>query len=114
MNPLERHGIHHLSPSSLNLWRASPGLWSARYLAGLKDDNAAYWRGHAVEAGLLRLLLGGSIEEAQSDAFDFFGRNAMDEDSEHIELERSLILPMLDRAAAWKAPAKLAASQLRV
>jgi hypothetical protein len=31
------------NPSSLNLWRASPGLWSAPYLAGLKDANAATW-----------------------------------------------------------------------
>jgi len=50
MNPLARYGIDHLSPSSLNLWRASPGLWSARYLAGFKDESAATWRGHAVEA----------------------------------------------------------------
>jgi hypothetical protein len=114
MNPLERYGIDHLSPSSLNLWRASPGLWSARYLAGLKDENAAAWRGHAVEAGLVRLFRGGSIEEARSDAFDRFEANAMGEASEHVQIERNRILPMLDTAATWKAPAKLTASQLRV
>jgi PD-(D/E)XK nuclease superfamily len=103
-----------LSPSSLNLWRASPGLWSARYLAGLKEENAAAWRGHAVEAGLVRLFRGGSIEDARSDAFDLFEANAMGEASEHIQIERNLILSMLDSAAAWKAPAMLAASQLRV
>jgi hypothetical protein len=53
MNAFERHGIDHLSASSLNLWRASPGLWCARYLADLKEDgNLAMWRGTAVEAGI--------------------------------------------------------------
>ena len=52
MNAFERHGIDHLSASSLNLRRASPGLWAARYLAGLSEDGAAMWRGSAVEAGL--------------------------------------------------------------
>jgi hypothetical protein len=48
MNTFERHGIDHLS-SSLNLWRASPCLWCARYLADLKEDgNLAMWRGTAV------------------------------------------------------------------
>jgi hypothetical protein len=114
MNPLERYGIDHLSPSSLNLWRASPGLWSARYLAGLKDDNAAMWRGHAVEAGLVRMFRGGSIGEARSAALDLFEENATGESSEHVQIQRNLIIPMLDTAAAWEAPAKLAATQLRV
>jgi hypothetical protein len=114
MNPLQRYGIGHLSPSSLNLWRASPGLWSARYLAGLKDENAAMWRGHAVETGLARLLRGGSTGEARSDALDLFEANATGEAAEHIETERNRIIPMLDTAATWKAPAKLTATQLRV
>jgi hypothetical protein len=109
MNPLQRYGIDHLSPSSLNLWRASPGLWSARYLVGLKDENAAMWRGHAVETGLARLFRGGSISEARSDAIDLFEANATGE-----QTERNRIIPMLDTAATWKAPAKLTATQLRV
>jgi hypothetical protein len=114
MNPLLRYGIDHLSPSSLNLWRASPGLWSARYLTGIKDENAAMWRGHAVETGLARLFRGGSIGEARSDALDLFEANAMGEAAENKQTERNLIIPMLDTAATWETPAKLAATQLRV
>jgi hypothetical protein len=69
MNALERHGIDHLSASSLNLWRASAVLWAASYLAGLKEDcSPAMWRGHAVEAGLRHALYGASIEEAREAA----------------------------------------------
>ena len=67
-NAFERRGINHLSPSSLNLWRASPGLWAARYLAGLSEDGPAMWRGSAVEAGLARFLRSGDLAEAQIDA----------------------------------------------
>jgi hypothetical protein len=79
MSPFERYAIGHLSPSSLNLWRASPGLWTARYLGGLKDENAAMWRGHAVETGLARLFRGGSIGEARSAALDRFDENTAGE-----------------------------------
>jgi hypothetical protein len=75
MSPFERYAIDHLSPSSLNLWRASPGLLTARYLAGLKDENAAMWRGHAIGTGLARLFRGGSIGEARSAALDRFDEN---------------------------------------
>jgi hypothetical protein len=77
MNAFERHGIDHLS-SSLNLWRASPGLWSARYLADLKEDgNNAMWRGTAVEAGLRHVLYGAPLEEARQAAIDSFEGNAV-------------------------------------
>ena len=114
MSPFERYAIDHLSPSSLNLWRASPGLWTARYLAGLKDENAAMWRGHAVETGLARLFRGGSIGEARSAALDRFDENTAGEAAENEQTERDLIIPMLDTAATWEAPAELAATQLRV
>ena len=100
MNALERHGIDHLSASSLNLWRASPGLWSARYLAGLKDDaNAAMWRGTAVEAGLRHVLYGAPIEEKPA--------KRPSRASRPTRLARAmpmsrLVLRMLDRAVTWK------------
>jgi hypothetical protein len=31
-DPFARHGIKHLSPSSLNMWRNSPGIWTLKYL----------------------------------------------------------------------------------
>ena len=45
MNPLERHGIDHLSASSLNLWMANPREWAVRYLA--KEAEEEYKREEA-------------------------------------------------------------------
>jgi hypothetical protein len=115
MNALERHGIQHLSPSSLNLWRASPGLWAARYLAGIKDEtNAAMWRGDAIETGLRHILSGANLEQARSIALYTFESQALGEVSDNIAAERALVVPMLDRAAKWAAPGELAATQVRV
>jgi hypothetical protein len=37
MNDFERHGIDHLSPSSLNLWAAEPALWVMERLLGRRS-----------------------------------------------------------------------------
>jgi hypothetical protein len=111
---LERHGIDHLSASSLNLWRASPGLWVARYLAGISEKSPAMWRGSAVEAGLAALWRGGSIDDARTAACNTFELNALGEASDEVEGERRLILPMLDRAAGWPCQGELAATQVRI
>ena len=37
MNPFEKIGVEHLSPSSINSWQASPAAWSIRYLQKLVD-----------------------------------------------------------------------------
>lgn len=59
MNPFERHGMKHLSPSSLRLYREEPAAWVVRYLLGIKDESGpGAWRGQAVEAGLDRILFG--------------------------------------------------------
>jgi hypothetical protein len=45
MNPLERHGLDHLSASSLNLWMANPREWAVRYLAQeVEEADPALWR----------------------------------------------------------------------
>ena len=52
-NPFDRHGIDHLSPSSLNLYAAEPALWVMERLLGRRSPisaNAA--RGKAVEHGI--------------------------------------------------------------
>src|SRR5258708_22734871 len=52
-HPFDRHGITHLSPSSLALYRAAPALWGLRYLFGVRDETGAFAaRGKAVEAAL--------------------------------------------------------------
>ncbi len=38
-NAFERHGIDHLSPSSLNLWAAEPALWVMERLLGRKSPS---------------------------------------------------------------------------
>lgn len=53
MNAFERHGIDHLSPTSLNLWAAEPALWVMERLLKRRAPlgaNAA--RGRAVERGI--------------------------------------------------------------
>ena len=59
MNPFERHGIEHLSPSSLNLWAAEPALWVMERLLGRRSPisaNAARGRAaeHGIHAGLVK------------------------------------------------------------
>jgi hypothetical protein len=52
-NPFERHGVTHLSPSSLNVWAAQPALWIMERLLGLKSPvGILAARGRAVEHGV--------------------------------------------------------------
>jgi hypothetical protein len=49
----ERHGIDHLSASSLNLWAAEPALWAMERLLGRRSPTSAVAaRGKAVEHGI--------------------------------------------------------------
>ena len=58
MNPLETHGIKHLSASSLNTVAAEPAMWVLQKLAG-KQTPAGYaaHRGTASESGIVAGLL---------------------------------------------------------
>ena len=49
----ERHGIDHLSASSINLFVAEPAMWAMQKLMGRKSGvGAAAHRGTAIEAGV--------------------------------------------------------------
>lgn len=114
-NSFTRHGISHLSASSLNLWRSAPGVFALRYLAGIKDaGNASMWRGSAVENGMAVLLRGTGLTLACDAACQAFDLNCQGETSEEIEAERDLIAPMLVQCVQWKPPGPLNAAQLRV
>jgi hypothetical protein len=64
-DPFERHGIDHLSPSSLRLWREAPAVWIGKYLLRAPDEaGPGAWRGLAVEAGVDQLLYGQDIGKA--------------------------------------------------
>jgi hypothetical protein len=53
MNGFARHGIEHLSASSLNLWAAEPAVWAMERLLGLRGPASALMaRGKAVEEGI--------------------------------------------------------------
>lgn len=93
MNPFARHGIRHLSASSLRLYRDQPAAWVCRYLLGIKDDgSAAMWRGNAVEAGLNHYLLG-QPEFATKAMHVSFEERAAGQADEQIHKEREA-LPM--------------------
>jgi len=110
-----RFSIDHLSPSSLNLWRSSPGLWSLKYIAKVSDKgNAGMWRGTAVEDGLRHRLMGRSSTEALAAAIQSFGINSKDaESSEELQAEFDLIEPMLEQSAKWQPPGPLNAVQMK-
>jgi len=122
VNAFAKHGIKHLSPSSLNLWSSAPGIWTLRYLAKVQDEGApAMWRGTAVERGLEIVLRGGPVEEAQAFALKAFEDAALGQITDDLDRERAMIPGMVARAADWhadmlgsKSIEPLAATQLRV
>ena len=117
MTPFEKFGIKHLSPSSLNCWRETPGLWTLRYLGKVRDDgNAAMWRGTATELGVAALLrgkgLGFCIDLAEAE----FDKLCVGEISDEITKERANIEKMVEQAdKAFKdKDVQLAATQIKV
>ena len=94
----ERHNIRHLSPSSLILYRADPGLWARRYLLKWQDSaGPAAWRGSAVEAGLAAVLHQ-QPTPAIIPATERFELDALGDMSEAVDKQRQLIEPMINMA----------------
>lgn len=104
-DPFRRHGIAHLSPSSLGLFRDSPALFALKYLWRLKEEGAMprAWLGKAVEAGV-----DWALYEGQAGAVDAarkqFALDAMGEVSDEIEECRGLIPAMLEQALILMTP----------
>lgn len=93
----ERHGIAHLSPSSLSLWTANPALWVGRYLLKWRDEGSpAMFRGTAVEAGLSAYLHG--AENGPEIARNNFEANALGQADDDWEQARAEIGPMFEQA----------------
>lgn len=114
-NPFTRHGIKHLSASSLNCFRTEPAAWVMRYLWGIKDaGNAAMWRGRAVEAGLDSWLYKRDLQDAQSTALQAFELEAQGEASDEVENERRNVLPMLQQGISAAPEDTPVARQYRV
>jgi hypothetical protein len=75
MNAFERHGITHLSASSINLYAAQPALWvMQRLLKKSGPVGAAAHRGTAAETGIVHGLLDTSaqVEDCQAAALAQF------------------------------------------
>lgn len=109
MNPFEKHNIKHLSPSSLNLFRAAPARWIASYLFNIRDGaGPAAWRGIAVEAGLEQALYKTGGFDPLKTALENFEANAQGEISDDIDKERAVIPGMLEQACKafsdWPVP----------
>lgn len=84
-DPFEKHGIDHLSPSSLRLFRDAPAVWIGKYLLKAPDEaGPGAWRGQAVEAGVDRLLFGldgGAALEAMQNKWDEQAQGIVDPDA---------------------------------
>lgn len=106
MSPFAKHGIDHLSPSSLALYRNQPSLWVLRYLHGLRDEaNAAMWRGTAVEAGVDKILYEQCTDDAAIEAaLKSFELNAQGDLSEDVAKERAAIPDFVRQAAVMFRP----------
>ena len=112
MNGFQRHGVSHLSASSLNTWRANPTVWALKYLEKIRDEySPAAWRGKAVEDGLTAVLHGRDGAGVAQTAFE---ANALGEASDEVEAERKLVAPMLAQAIKWSPPSPLLAAQLKI
>jgi len=84
-DPFERHGIEHLSPSSLRLFRDCPAVWCGRYLLKAPDEvGPGAWRGKAIEAGVDRLLFGfdpGAALQAVQNQWDLDAQGIIEPDA---------------------------------
>jgi len=99
VNPFQRHGLDHLSPSSLNCYAEQPAYWALKYLHKFKDDgNPASWRGNAVEAGLDHFLFKRQKKAAEAAAMARFELDAVGLADDPTETERGRVLAILERA----------------
>ena len=99
MNGFEKHGIKHLSASSINLWTNAPDVWVASYLFKKRGPmSAPAMRGICTEDAVSAFLTGemhksGALEKAleKFDKMFFFA-------DEKISKERAMIEPCMELA----------------
>lgn len=93
-----KHGITHLSPSSLNLWVNCPALWVAQKIFGFKGQpSAAMSRGIAVEDAVVDVIRNGrEVGDAVQKALKRFDGTFFIGD-EKTAKERAMVAPMVER-----------------
>jgi len=103
MNAFNRHGIDHLSPSSVNLFIAQPALWCASYLMKRRTPvGPAAHRGTAIECGVEAGLFDPNmpVEECQKIGEAKFHSLTRLSGDGRIEKERATIAPSIAVALA--------------
>lgn len=105
MNAFERHGISHLSASSINTWINAPSLWTLEKLLKHRGGmGCSAYRGTAVEAGVSAGLFSPELtaEDCAAQAFPVYDRlSALSGDPKR-QVERTLILPMIRQGLALR------------
>lgn len=109
MNAFDAWGIKHLSASSLNAYISEPAIWVLKYVYGFKSDNAAMFRGSAVEKALCDSLRQNTgVEDCVSVAEFLFDseceRVKFPLGHPDVEKERSAIRPMIESGYAGLIP----------
>lgn len=99
LNGFEKHGIDHLSASSINLWKNAPDVWVARYLFNKSTPfGPAAFRGICTEDGVAACLTGqASEDEAIALALAKFDKKYLIADEKSTK-EREVIAPMVRNA----------------
>lgn len=100
MNGFEKHGIDHLSASSINLWTNAPDVWVMGYLFDQRTPmGAAAWRGICVEDAVVQTLMGDTQVASIDAALDKFDKRFLIGDDATVR-ERDRIKPMVEIAVA--------------
>ena len=98
MNGFEKHGIKHLSASSINLWTNAPDVWVAQYLFGRRGPmSAAAMRGICTEDAVVAVLQGKNADGALDQALEKFDQSFPIGD-EKTTKERAMIQPCMELA----------------
>ena len=89
-----KHGIDHLSASSINLWTNAPDVWVAKYIGGMRSEyGPAPVRGQCVEDAVAAVLRGSDMTSALAAALDRFDSTFPRPDEKALK-ERGLITDM--------------------
>ena len=98
MNGFEKHGIGHLSASSINLWANAPDVWVMQYMFGKRTGmGPAAWRGICSEDAVVQTLLGGDQDAAIATALAKFDKRYLI-GTEKTTKERDMITPIVNMA----------------
>ena len=98
MNGFDKHGIKHLSASSINLWTNAPDVWVAQYLFGKRGPmSAAAMRGICTEDAVVAVLQGKNADGALDQALEKFDQSFPIGD-EKTTKERAMIQPCMELA----------------